>query len=248
MFSSFQSLRQSMPGAAVLLTPILLIGCAGSSIQSAVPVSDAQFASSVRAARVAVDMRTPRAQALSVQAVLQEWGTRGLARRKLVESADASFQSIDQILLSSTCRGCEQRPYHKQVLAASQRHGVPTSLIHAVIFKESNYHASARSNRHAMGLMQITPETGRFLGVRHRQALLDPATNIDAGTAYLKYLMGQHDSMEEVLAAYNAGSGNVRKYGGVPPFSETRRYLRDVKRELSAISVGTDADGLTLPQ
>jgi soluble lytic murein transglycosylase-like protein len=122
-------------------------------------------------------------------------------------------------------------------MAASKKHGVPPSLIHAVIFKESGYNPRALSNRNAMGLMQITPQTGRFLGVRQRQALLDPDINIEAGTAYLKYLMNQHDSMDEVLAAYNAGSGNVRKYGGVPPFDETRRYLRDVKREMSAINM-----------
>lgn len=248
MFSDFQTLRQSMPGAAVLLAPFLLAACAGSSMQSPTPVSDAQFSSSVRAARLAVDTRSPRFQALTAQAVLQEWGTRGFLRHKLVETAENSMQSIDEILKSATCAGCEQRPYHKQVLAASKRHGVPTSLIHAVIFKESGYNAAARSHRHALGLMQITPETGRFLGVHQRQALLDPGTNIDAGTAYLKYLMGQYDSVDEVLAAYNAGSGNVRKYGGVPPFAETRRYLRDVKRELATISVRPDDDALKLAQ
>lgn len=200
------------------------------------PASDAAVHRSLRAARVAVDTRAARPQALSVQAILTEWGTRGLGRGKLVEHAEQSWQSIAQILKSSTCRGCEERPYHQQVLEASRKHGVPSSLIHAVIFKESNYKASARSHRHALGLMQITPQTGRFLGVPQRQALLDPEVNIDTGTAYLKYLMSQHDSLDEVLAAYNAGSGNVRKYGGVPPFSETRNYLRDVKRELTSIS------------
>jgi soluble lytic murein transglycosylase-like protein len=236
MFPVFPLRRRSLPGATALSALALLAACAGSALQTVAVAPDAAVASSLRAARKAVDMRQPRAQALSAKLVMLEWGTRGVGRSRLVQDAEQPFQSIDQIVFSATCVGCEQRPYHKQVLAASKKHGVSPSLIHAVIFKESGYNPSARSHRQAMGLMQITPETGRFLGVRQRQALLDPDTNIEAGTAYLKYLMNQHDSMDEVLAAYNAGSGNVRKYGGVPPFSETRRYLRDVKREMSAIN------------
>jgi soluble lytic murein transglycosylase-like protein len=84
--------------------------------------------------------------------------------------------------------------------------------------------------------MQITPGTGKLVGVDNSQKLYDPQTNINAGTAYLKYLMQNHDTFDEVLAAYNAGPGNVRKYKGVPPFSETRRYVGDVKRFYAATS------------
>jgi soluble lytic murein transglycosylase-like protein len=66
--------------------------------------------------------------------------------------------------------------------------------------------------------------------------LYDPQTNIHAGTAYLKYLMRTHATFDEVLAAYNSGPGNVRKYNGVPPFNETQRYVRDVRKFYAATS------------
>ncbi|NEX59498.1 lytic transglycosylase domain-containing protein [Noviherbaspirillum galbum] len=138
--------------------------------------------------------------------------------------------SVRQIMANAACRGCDELPYHEMVVNASNRHGVPTSLIHAVIQKESAYNPAATSGRRARGLMQVTPEAARSVGFGNARQLYDPQTNIYAGTAYLKYLLGSHATVDEALAAYNSGPGNVRKYRGVPPFKETRRYVRDVKR------------------
>jgi soluble lytic murein transglycosylase-like protein len=169
-----------------------------------------------------------------------EWstakGNRSLSRGKRASSLDELLAepeysvSIKEIMANATCRECEQRPYHQMVVNASNRHGVPTSLIHAVIQKESAYKPAATSHRRARGLMQLTPETARFVGVSNGRQLYDPQTNIYAGTAYLKYLLASHDTVDEALAAYNSGPGNVRKYKGVPPFKETKRYVRDVKK------------------
>jgi soluble lytic murein transglycosylase-like protein len=78
------------------------------------------------------------------------------------------------------------------------------------------------------------------MGVRNSQSLYDPQTNINVGTAYLKYLMRQHDTVDKALAAYNSGPRNVRKYSGVPPFMETRRYVRDVKAFYAITSSGQE--------
>lgn len=220
------------PRAGLLAIVVLLAACAGGPAQQNPGKPDPALHTSVLAARAAVDTGRFRLHAMTAREVMLEWGTRRTGEA-LPTLADAPYQSIDQILGSETCLGCESRPYHKYVLAASRRHRVPASLIHAVIRKESGYKARATSSRHARGLMQITPQTGRFLGVKQAR-LYDPGTNIEAGTAYLKYLMGQYDSVDEVLAAYNAGAGNVRKYNGVPPFAETRQYVRDVKRDVAA--------------
>lgn len=180
--------------------------------------------------------------------ILTEWGTFGLDRvpRRKTRSARPRdegllqpYQSIREIMANEACRACEQKPYHGIVLQAANEHGVPPALIHAVIQKESGYNPGATSPRKARGLMQLMPGTGKLMGVENSAALYDPHTNINAGTAYLKLLMQNHDTVEEVLAAYNAGPGNVRRYNGVPPFSETRRYVRDVIRYFAS---STDGD------
>lgn len=218
---------------------------AGSSTtQGTAAREELAYADSVRAARAAVaGEKTKTMRAMTARDIIIEWGTvpiphvPGRRTRSLLawpshEPIDvANYNpSIQEIMTHVVCRSCEQLPYHQMVLSASHLHGVPAGLIHAVIQKESAYNPAATSRKRARGLMQITPGTARLVGVNKSKNLYDPQTNINAGTAYLKYLMGMHDTVDEVLAAYNSGPGNVRKYNGVPPFRETRRYVHDVKQ------------------
>jgi soluble lytic murein transglycosylase-like protein len=102
---------------------------------------------------------------------------------------------------------------------------VDPALIAAVIQTESNAYARAVSTKGAQGLMQLMPETGREMGLVDP---FDPEANIRAGTRYLKAQLARFATPEEALAAYNAGPGSVLKYGGVPPFAETRDFVRCV--------------------
>jgi soluble lytic murein transglycosylase-like protein len=118
----------------------------------------------------------------------------------------------------------ERRPYLALVEGAARRHNVDPRLVHAVITVESRYRADARSRKGAMGLMQLMPATARALQVRDPY---DPAANIEAGVRHLRQLLERFD-LPRAVAAYNAGAGAVRKFGGVPPFRETQAYVRQV--------------------
>lgn len=112
------------------------------------------------------------------------------------------------------------------VQTQSREYKVPAKLIRAVIAQESGEDPSAISTAGAMGLMQLMPGTAREFGVANP---FDPAENVEGGTAYLAYLLRlYHGDKRLALAAYNAGSGAVAKYGGVPPYAETRDYVRSV--------------------
>ncbi len=118
------------------------------------------------------------------------------------------------------------------IRGAASRYQLPESLIRAVVHTESNYHSRATSRAGAMGLMQLMPKTAQALGVRDGY---DPRQNIYGGSRYLRLLANRYNGdMVLVLAAYNAGAGNVQKYGGVPPFAETRAYVRGVLRRFYA--------------
>ncbi len=122
--------------------------------------------------------------------------------------------------------------YDTFIRGAASRYQLPESLIRAVVHTESNYHPRATSRAGASGLMQLMPKTAQALGV---QDAYDPKQNIFGGSRYLRLLANRYNGdMVLVLAAYNAGAGNVQKYGGVPPFAETRAYVRAVLRRFYA--------------
>ena len=109
---------------------------------------------------------------------------------------------------------------------ASNTYNVPINLIKAVAKAESNFNASAVSSAGAQGVMQLMPKTAQSLGV---QDSFDAEDNIMGGTKYLSQLLNKYDNnVTLALAGYNAGMGNVAKYGGVPPFEETKNYIEKV--------------------
>jgi soluble lytic murein transglycosylase len=116
--------------------------------------------------------------------------------------------------------------YDGFIRSASDRHKVDADLIRAVIKVESDFDPSARSHKGATGLMQLMPETGRLHNILD---LLDPGANIEGGVRHLKLLLGRYQGdLELSLAAYNAGIKAVEKHGGIPPYAETREYVRRV--------------------
>ncbi len=117
--------------------------------------------------------------------------------------------------------------YEEEIQTAAKDYTVDDSLIRAIIHAESAYQPEALSPRGAQGLMQLMPATQQELQIKD---VFDPLSNIEAGTLYLSRLLNQFDqSVELVAAAYNAGPGAVREYGGIPPYQETREYVRRVK-------------------
>ena len=127
-------------------------------------------------------------------------------------------------LLDSAPRTIEQ-----MVADAAHRYSLPRSLVRAVARAESSFDPAAISPKGALGVMQLMPGTAKELGVRNA---LDPGENIDAGARLLRQLLEKYEGrVAEALAAYNAGPGAVARHRGVPPYRETRGYIRKVVRD-----------------
>ncbi len=116
--------------------------------------------------------------------------------------------------------------YNPIIFEAANTHNVDLAMIKAIIMAESGYNRNCVSKRGAKGLMQLMPRTAKALGVKN---IFNPEENIHAGVKYYKSLLNRFGGEQKLaLAAYNAGARNVRKYKGVPPFKETRRYIKKV--------------------
>ena len=125
-----------------------------------------------------------------------------------------------------------EHAYDEFIRDASREHRVDAVLIRSVIQTESAFDALAVSRAGALGLMQLMPEVAAEMGVDDP---FDPRQNIMGGTKYLRRLLDLHRGRVRLaLASYNAGAGNVSQYGGVPPFPETQKYVKEVTRLIAS--------------
>jgi soluble lytic murein transglycosylase-like protein len=114
------------------------------------------------------------------------------------------------------------------IFETAEREGLDPRFVHAVIWQESKYRQSAVSHAGAQGLMQLMPATAKRFGCEDPN---DPQKNIEAGTKYLHWLLKRFSgNVELALAGYNAGEGAVDKYNGIPPYNETRNYVKIISQ------------------
>ena len=122
----------------------------------------------------------------------------------------------------------ERQQLHAFIREAASAYGVDPALVRAVVWVESRYDPYAVSPRGARGLMQLTSDTAREVGVTNP---FDARQNVFGGTKYLSRLIRQHDGdVALALASYNAGPATVRRFGGMPPYGETAEYLTKIRR------------------
>jgi soluble lytic murein transglycosylase-like protein len=120
----------------------------------------------------------------------------------------------------------ESVPFQNLIVAAANKYGIDPALLAGVVKQESSFNPNAKSAAGAKGLTQLMDATARGLGVTDP---FDPAQSLDGGARFLSGLLKQfHGDQSLALAAYNAGPGAVQKYGGIPPYEETQRYVPKV--------------------
>ena len=150
-----------------------------------------------------------------------QFGT--LLRSKGITSVDAQLYTNPNVNIT-------KRPSKEQIMSmidvASEKYGVDSKLVKALVQQESGFNPNAKSKVGAMGLMQLMPSTAKGLGVTDP---MDPKQNIEGGVKYLKSMLDRfHGNTILALAAYNAGPNAVSKYDGVPPYKETQNYVKSI--------------------
>ena len=141
--------------------------------------------------------------------------------------------------------GVPAAPFGRLIYKVAGRYKVNPYLIAAVVQVESAFNPRARSRKGARGLMQLLPETARRFGLQRKKDLFNPAKNLEAGIRYLKWLSERfRGDAARVLAAYNAGEGAVERFGGVPPYQETRDYVTRIFGLLGLVPAPESAPAL----
>ena len=172
----------------------------------------------------------PAPAAAQIFAALDAKGTTVLSDRRIERPATV-FSVADAPAYRTTTEAIPvAERFDDLVREHSQRQSLRPELVRAVIQVESGFDPRATSPKGAMGLMQLMPHTAKSLGVLDAY---DPAENIRGGTVYLRQLLDKYGNEQLALAAYNAGPGAVDKYDGVPPYRETKEYVRKVGSKAS---------------
>ncbi|MBC8145473.1 MAG: lytic transglycosylase domain-containing protein [bacterium] len=152
-----------------------------------------------------------------------------LSEKTSVSVQERSFRSREELIVEGTDAIVEfnwKVPYRDLITKVSSKYQIDPYLIAALVQQESNFNAGAMSVDSAMGLTQMIPGTAAMMGVRDPS---NPSQSLDGGVRYLKLMLKRfRGDVVLALAAYNAGPGNVDKYNGVPPFAETRDYVKRI--------------------
>jgi soluble lytic murein transglycosylase-like protein len=164
--------------------------------------------------------------------VIDVYETPTAIRRVLPEAAPALGQ-LGAARMGPAAPGLPAgTPYAQLFTTAGRRHGVDPTLLAAIAKQESGFDPRAVSHAGAQGLMQLMPATAAGLGVGNS---FDPAQAVDGAARLMKDLLGEFGRVDLALAAYNAGPGAVKRYGGIPPYPETRHYVPAVLGHQAAL-------------
>lgn len=152
-----------------------------------------------------------------------------------------SFICTTPVLVSAS-------PYEDLIYKHSVANGLDPKLVTAIMARESAFKPNARSPKDARGLMQVIPSTARMVGVDPRR-LFEPEQSIIAGTRYLAFLNKRFNgNLIKIIAGYNAGHGAVEKFGGIPPYRETRNYVTYVTSKYQKLLGGGALQNFNAPQ
>lgn len=235
-----QPSRPSTPSAAGSVTPVSAAAGSPASIGAGAPATFMGVAPASTSGATAPKRgyRAPRLVQGQVYSYIKD-GVRHYSSKRPRGVASASAVRTIKYSFMETCYACGAKPgvnfgnvrlntnaFSTEIAAAARDFGVDPAIVRAIIHAESAYNPNALSRVGAQGLMQLMPATARRFGVSNS---FDAAQNIRGGVQYLAWLLKRFDGNLTLAAAgYNAGEGAVDKYKGVPPYSETQRYVQRV--------------------